>query len=146
MDRLDAMRVFVRVAELGSFSAVAQQMNVARSVVTRQVAALEAHLGAKLLARSTRRLSLTAAGAGYLEKSREILSLVESAESDLSDDRLAPRGQIRLTLPQSFGIRQLMPMFGEFMAAHPGISLELDFLNIFVRMVQLLTMSQGRRK
>ena len=59
MDRLDGMRLFMRVAELGSFSAVAQQMNVARSVVTRQVAALETHLGTKLLARSTRRLSLT---------------------------------------------------------------------------------------
>jgi len=67
MDRLDSMRLFVRVAELGSFSAVAQQMNVARSVVTRQVAALEAHLGTKLLARSTRSLSLTSAGASYLE-------------------------------------------------------------------------------
>lgn len=127
MDRLDGMRLFVRVAELGSFSAVAQQMNVARSVVTRQVAALEVHLGAKLLARSTRRLSLTSAGASYLEKCREILSLVEAAEADLREDRQAPRGQIRITLPLSFGIRQLMPMFGEFMAANPGISLELDF-------------------
>ena len=68
MDRLDAMRLFVRVAELGSFSAVAQQLDVARSVVTRQVAGLESRLGVKLMARSTRRLSLTAAGAAYLEK------------------------------------------------------------------------------
>jgi len=130
------MRLFVRVAELGSFSAVAQQMNVARSVVTRQVAALEAHLGAKLLARSTRRLSLTSAGASYLEKCREILSLVEAAEADLSEDRQAPRGQIRITLPLSFGIRQLMPMFGEFMAAHPGISLELDFNDHRVNLIE----------
>jgi len=64
VDRLDAMRLVVRVAELGSFSAVAQQLGVARSVVTRQVAALETHLRVKLLARSTRRLSLTSAGAG----------------------------------------------------------------------------------
>jgi DNA-binding transcriptional LysR family regulator len=58
MDRLTAMQTFVRVAEAGSFTAVAEQMNVARSAVTRQIAALEAHLGAKLIARSTRRLSL----------------------------------------------------------------------------------------
>lgn len=127
MDRLEGMRLFVRVAELGSFSAVAQQMNVARSVVTRQVAALETHLSAKLIARSTRRLSLTSAGAGYLEKCREILNLVDAAEGDLNQEGQAPRGLIRLTLPLSFGVHQLMPMFGEFMIANPDISLELDF-------------------
>lgn len=127
MDRLEGMRLFVRVAEMGSFAAVANQMNVARSVVTRQIAALEAHLGTKLIARSTRRLSLTSAGAGYLEKCREILGLVEAAEADLTDERQAPRGQIRITLPLSFGIRQLMPLFGEFMRENPDIALELDF-------------------
>lgn len=127
MDRLDGMQLFVRVAELGSFSAAAQQMNVARSAVTRQVAALEKHLGTMLLARSTRRLSLTSAGVAYLEKCREILGLVEAAEAGLSEDRQAPRGHIRITLPLSFGIRQLMPMFGDFMAANPEVSIELDF-------------------
>lgn len=127
MDRLDSMRLFVRVAELGSFSAVAQQMNVARSVVTRQVAALEAHLGTKLLARSTRHLSLTSAGAIYLEKCREILGLVDAAEAGLTEDSQAPRGHLRITLPFSFGIRQLMPMFGDFMTANPEISIELEF-------------------
>jgi len=127
MDRLDSMRLFVRVDELGSFSAVAQQMNVARSVVTRQVAALEAHLGTKLLARSTRRLSLTSAGATYLEKCREILGLVDAAEAGLTEDSQAPRGHLRITLPFSFGIRQLMPMFGDFMVANPEITIELEF-------------------
>ncbi|KAB2312251.1 LysR family transcriptional regulator [Betaproteobacteria bacterium SCN2] len=127
MDRLESMRLFVKVAELGSFSAVAQQLNVARSVVTRQVAALEAHLGSMLIARSTRRLSLTTAGASYLEKCREILALVEAAEAGLTEENQAPRGHLRVTLPFSFGLRQLMPMFGEFMAANPEISIELDF-------------------
>ena len=81
MDRLQAMHVFVRVAELGSFSAVAQQLGVARSVITRQIAALEEHLGIKLMVRSTRRLTLTSAGAAYLEKCRVILNLVEVAET-----------------------------------------------------------------
>ncbi len=127
MDRLEGMRLFVKVAELGSFSAVAQQMNVARSVITRQVAALEAHLGTMLIARSTRKLSLTSAGASYLEKCREILALVEAAETGLSEQTQAPRGHIRVTLPFSFGLRQVMPMFGDFMAANPEISIELDF-------------------
>lgn len=127
MDRLDSMQLFVRVAELGSFAAVAQQMNVARSVVTRQIAALEKHLGTMLIARSTRRMSLTSAGAAYLEKCREILGLVEAAETGLTEQRHAPRGNIRITLPLSFGIRQLMPLFGAFMRDNPDISLELDF-------------------
>jgi DNA-binding transcriptional LysR family regulator len=127
MDRLEAMRVFVRVAEMGSFSAVAQQQDVARSVVTRQIAALETHLGTKLIARSTRRLSLTSAGAAYLEKCREILPLVDAAEADMTAERQAPRGRIRLTLPLSFGVNRVMPLLGEFMAEHPEIGLELDF-------------------
>ena len=127
MDRLESMRLFVRVAELGSFSAVAQQLNVARSVVTRQVAGLEAHLSTMLIARSTRRLSLTSAGAAYLEKCREILSLVEAAEAGLSEETQAPRGHIRVSLPFSFGLRQMMPMFSDFMAANPEISIELEF-------------------
>ncbi len=72
MDRLNAMHLFVRVAELNSFSAVAQQMGVARSVVTRQIAALETHLGVRLMVRSTRSLTLTSAGTAYLEKCRVI--------------------------------------------------------------------------
>ena len=84
MDRLQAMQLFVRVAELNSFSAVAQQMGVARSVVTRQIAGLEQHLGLKLMARSTRRLTLTSAGAAYLEKCRVILNLVEAAETGIA--------------------------------------------------------------
>lgn len=121
------MRMFVRVAEMGSFSAVAQERDVARSVVTRQVAGLEAHLGAKLIARSTRRLSLTGAGAAYLERCREILNLVEAAEGHLADEGQAPRGHVRVSLPFSFGIGRLMPMLGDFMADNPEVSLELDF-------------------
>lgn len=127
MDRLDAMRLFVKVAELGSFAAVAARMNVARSVITRQVAALESRLGVKLLARSTRHLALTTAGADYLEKCREILGLVEEAETALHEARQVLRGPIRITLPYAFGTHQLMPAFCEFMAAHPDISLALDY-------------------
>jgi DNA-binding transcriptional LysR family regulator len=127
MDRLDSMQCFVRVAELGSFSAVAKQNNVARSVVTRQVAALETHLGTKLIARSTRRLSLTPSGVSYLEKCREILNLVQAAQAGLIEDLEAPRGHLRISLPFSFGIDQLMPMFGDFMTANPDISIQLEF-------------------
>lgn len=127
MDRLDAMRVFVRVAERGSFSAVAQQLGLARSMVTRQVAALETHLGVKLLARSTRRLSLTSAGTAYLEKCRVILNLVESAETDLAQERQIPRGPIRMSIPVSFGMRYLSPLLLDFMTRYPEVSLDIDY-------------------
>ena len=127
MDRLHAMRLFVRVAELNSFSAVAQQLNVARSVVTRQIAALETHLGVKLMARSTRRLTLTSAGTTYLEKCRVILNLVEAAETGIAEERLTPRGQIRLSLPLSFGLKRLAPHLLEFARLYPEVSLDMDY-------------------
>lgn len=136
MDRLDAMRLFVRVAELGSFSAVAQQLGVARSVVTRQVAALEAHLGTKLMVRSTRRLSLTSAGTAYLEKCRVILNLVESAETDAAEERAVVRGRLRVGLPLSFGLRRLAPLLLEFADAHPAVELEMDYSDRRVDVVE----------
>ena len=127
MNRLDAMQLFVRVAELGSFSAAANQLGVDRSVVTRQIAALEEHLGSKLMVRSTRRLSLTSAGSSYLEKCRVILELVEEAEAGMMEERLTPRGQLRVSLPLSFGLRRLVPLLLAFSQAYPEISLAMDF-------------------
>lgn len=127
MDRLEAMQVFVRVAELGSFSAVAQQLGIARSVVTRQVAALEVHLGCKLMVRSTRRLTLTSAGSAYLEKCRVILNLVDAAETDIAAERRTPRGPIRIALPLSFGVRRVAPLLLEFARLYPEVSLDMDY-------------------
>jgi len=127
MDRLDAMRLFVRIAERGSFAAIAQETGVARSVLTRQIAALEAHLRVKLLARSTRRLSLTSAGAAYLEKCRVILNLVDSAESDLAGEGQVLRGPIRMSVPLGFGMRHLAPLLLEFATDHPEVSLNVDY-------------------
>ncbi len=120
------MQTFVRVAEAGSFSAVADQLQVARSVVTRQIAALERHLGTKLITRTTRRLSLTAAGTAYLERCRLILNLVEAAESSLDEDRGAPRGRIRIGLPLSFGLRELMHPLLDFAHRYPEVELVMD--------------------
>lgn len=136
MDRLDAMRLFVRVAELGSFAAVAQQRDIARSVVTRQIAALEAHLGVKLMVRSTRRLALTSAGTAYLEKCRVILNLVEAAEADVAQERMTPRGHIRLGLPLSFGLRRLSPLLLDFAQRYPEVSLELDYTDRRVSLIE----------
>ena len=136
MDRFDAMRLFLRVAELGSFSAVALQAGVARSVVTRQIAALETHLGVKLMARSTRRLALTSAGSAYLEKCRVILNLVEAAEADVAAERLTPRGNIRISLPLSFGIRRLAPLLLDFSQRHPEVSLDMDYSDRRINLIE----------
>lgn len=136
MDRLDAMHLFVRVAELGSFAAVAQQMGVARSVVTRQIAGLENHLGVKLMVRSTRHLSLTSAGTAYLEKCRVILNLVEAAETDVAADRQTPRGQIRISLPLSFGIQRIAPALLDFCQRFPEISLDMDYTDNRVKLIE----------
>ncbi len=136
MDRLDAMQLFLRVAELGSFSAVAQQMNLARSAVTRQIAALETHLGVKLMVRTTRRLALTSAGTAYLEKCRVILNLVDAAETGVAEERLAPRGTIRISLPLSFGLRRLAPLLLEFSRLYPEVSLDMDYADRRVKLIE----------
>lgn len=130
------MHLFVRVAELGSFAAVALQLGVARSVVTRQIAGLEAHLGVKLMVRSTRRLSLTSAGTSYLEKCRVILNLVESAEGDVAEERLAPRGNIRISLPLSFGLKRLAPMLLDFSQRYPEVGLDMDYTDRRVKLIE----------
>jgi len=103
MDKLNAMQIFLRVAEAGSFTAVADQLQVDRSAITRQISALEKHLAVKLITRSTRSLTLTPAGSAYLEKCRLILNLVDATESSLTEESALVRGRIRLGLPLSFG-------------------------------------------
>lgn len=126
MDRYTAMQTFVRVVEAGSFAAVAEEMNVARSVVTRQIAALEEHLHTKLLTRTTRRLSLTAAGQAWLDASREILGLLDAAESGVRGDA-ALSGRIRVGLPLAFGLTHLSPVLVDFAQRHPQVGLEMQF-------------------
>jgi DNA-binding transcriptional LysR family regulator len=136
MDRLAAMQTFVRVAEAGSFTAVADQMGVARSAITRQIAALEAHLGVKLIARSTRRLSLTSVGVSYLEQCREILDRVDEAEGGLAGEGQTLRGTIRATVPLSFGLLHLTSLILDFSQAHPDIHIDVDLNDRRVNLIE----------
>lgn len=136
MDRLDAMQLFVRVAELGSFAAAAQQIGVARSVVTRQIAGLETHLGIKLMVRSTRRLALTSAGTAYLEKCRVILNLVEAAETGVAEERQTPRGSIRISLPLSYGLKRLAPLLLDFSRRYPEVVLDMDYSDRRINLIE----------
>ncbi len=136
MDTLDSMQTFVRVCQLGSFAAASQRAGVAPSVVTRQIAALERRLGVKLLVRTTRRVALTAAGTTYLERCRVILNLVDAAESDVADGQQTPRGNIRISVPLSFGVRRLAPMLLDFSGRYPEIALTMDFTDRRVNLIE----------
>jgi DNA-binding transcriptional LysR family regulator len=127
MNKLESMQTFVRVAEAGSFIAVANQLQVDRSAVTRQVAALEKSLSTKLITRSTRSLKLTAAGAAYLEKCRAILNMIDAAESDLGGKKGTDiRGLIRIGLPLTYGLQALVPLLLDFAKDQPLIEYLMD--------------------
>jgi len=88
------------------------------------------------MARSTRRLTLTSAGTAYLEKCRVILNLVETAETDVAEERLTPRGNIRISLPLSFGLKRLAPLLLDFSQRYPEVALEMDYSDRRVKLIE----------
>lgn len=125
MDQVKAMRVFTRVIDEGSLAGAARALDLAPAVVTRLVAELEEHLGARLLNRTTRRLSLTDVGEGYLERCRRILSDIEEAEALASAATTEPRGNLRVLMPPAIAIHQLARHMARFHALYPQVSVEL---------------------
>ncbi len=136
MDRLTAMQVFTEVARLGSFTAAGDELDMSRAMVTRYIAALESWLGARLLQRSTRSVTLTDAGADCLTRCQEMLRLAEGAreEAGLRDGQL--RGQIRLTTSMSFGMAQLAPMISRFLALYPQVRIDLQMSDRAVNLIE----------
>ncbi len=125
MDRLHSMRAFVRVIDAGSFAAAAREMNQSPAVVTRLVADLEEHLGARLMNRTTRRLALTDIGEAYLERARAILTEVEEAEALASSAASEPRGHLRVLATPAFAVHQLAKHLPAFHEQYPKVTLEL---------------------
>src|ERR1700748_2330524 len=103
MDRFDAMAVFAAVVECGAFSLAARKLGAPLTTISRKIADLEAHLGTRLLSRSTRRLDLTDAGRAYLAAARRILELVGEAERSAAGEYDTPRGELTVTTPVAFG-------------------------------------------
>lgn len=136
MDRLLAMEAFVRAADGRSFSLAARQMRLSKSVVSRQIAALEAALGARLLQRTTRTLTLTEAGRLYLDRARRVLAEVEDAERSVGQLSDAPRGQLRVSAPMSFGFLHLAPAIPAFLARHPDVTIDMSLTDRFVDLVE----------
>ena len=126
MDRLHSMRVFSRVIEQGSFAKAARELNLSPAVVTRLVADLEEHLGARLINRTTRRLSLTDTGELYLDRVRHILTEVEEAEALATAATSEPRGHLRLLCPPAFAVHQIAKHLPKFRAQYPRVTLELS--------------------
>ncbi|HET7791967.1 MAG TPA: LysR family transcriptional regulator [Rhizobacter sp.] len=125
MDRLHSMRVFSRVIEEGSFAKAARVLNLSAAVVTRLVADLEEHLGARLINRTTRRLALTDIGELYLERVRQILTEVEEAEALASAATSEPRGHLRVLSPPAFAVHQIAKHLPRFRTLYPRVTLEL---------------------
>jgi DNA-binding transcriptional LysR family regulator len=135
MDRLEAMSVFVAVAEVRGFSAAARRLGISASAATRLVAALEEHLGIALLRRTTRSVSLTDAGARYLDRARLILSAVEEAEGSARAGVSEPTGHFVVTAPLVFGRVHVAALMCQFLEANPRVTGELTLAD---RMVNLL--------
>lgn len=125
MDVLESMSVFRRVAETGSFSAVARQTGLSQPTVSKHIAALEQRLGTKLISRSTRQLKLTDAGREYYERCISILDELAETEAGLSHQQSQPTGTLRVNAPVSFGRLQIVPRLWKFLAQYPDLQLEL---------------------
>jgi DNA-binding transcriptional LysR family regulator len=125
MDRLDAMQTFVRVVETGSFSAVARELGATQSAVSKQIAGLERHLGARLLTRTTRSLALTEDGERYFETARRLVGEIVEAESLLKRGEQQLSGWLRVAAPGLYGRAVVMPIVRDFLRQHPGVKIDL---------------------
>lgn len=125
MDQLAAMRVFARVAELGSFTAAADALGLSRAMASTQVAALEKRFRIRLLNRTTRKVALTSEGSRYLEHCRRVFAELQSAEDDLSRARERPSGRLTVDVPGAFGRHLLMPALPDFLARYPELTLDV---------------------
>ncbi|WP_322040475.1 LysR family transcriptional regulator [Burkholderia diffusa] len=135
MDHLHAMRIFARVAHLGSFTKAAEQLQLPRPTVSNAVQYLEIHLRVRLLQRTTRRVALTAEGATYYERCTRLLADLDDAETLFDDAGAAPRGAIRVDLPERFALNKVIPALPDFHARYPDLRVVLSTTDRFVDLV-----------
>ncbi|OIN44955.1 LysR family transcriptional regulator [Pseudomonas azotoformans] len=126
MDKLNAMAIFVRVIERGSFSAVAREMQTSQPTISKILRALETELGGKLIARSTRQLSLTDEGQRYYSHCREILAAVDAAEHSFQTGKESIAGSLRIGSSVSFGRLQIAARLGDFLQRYPDVQVDLQ--------------------
>jgi DNA-binding transcriptional LysR family regulator len=136
MDLLTPMQTFVRVVETGSFTAVAAEQSTSQPTISRQVAALEEHLGARLLTRTTRALTLTDDGRAFYEHALRALEAVGEAENAVGRRQAKPTGTLRLAVPVVLGRRHIVPRLARFLARYPAVSIDLVMGDGFVDLVE----------
>lgn len=136
MDRIDAMQAFVAVADLQGFAPAARKLGLSPSGVTRLIAALEQRLGARLLQRTTRSVTLTDIGTRYLERARRILADVEEAEGSAQDERTRPSGRLVVSAPVGFGRLHVSPVMSAYLKRYPEVSAELRLADRMVNLVE----------
>ncbi|MRX49510.1 LysR family transcriptional regulator [Paracoccus sp. S-4012] len=135
MDRLDSDRMFVAVMEAGSFTGGAERLGTSSGQASKLVSRLEAHLGVRLLNRTTRALSPTEAGQAYYDRVRVLLDELDSLDLAIRNDSGAPRGRLRLTAPLTFGGLELAPALNDFAARFQEIELDVSFSDRIVNLV-----------
>ncbi len=136
MDRLSGLAVFAAVVECDGFTAAGKRLNLSKAAVSKQVSLLEERLGARLLNRTTRRLSLTDVGQSFYERCQRILSEAEEAITDVGRLQTEPRGPLRLSAPASLGETYLSPVIAQFAARWPDLRVDLDLSDRYVDLVE----------
>ncbi|MGY4534293.1 LysR family transcriptional regulator for bpeEF and oprC [Pseudomonas sp. TE3786] len=135
-DRLDAMRAFCRIVELGSFTRAAEALAIAKTTLSGQIQALESQLGVKLLHRTTRRVSPTTDGTVYYERARTLLEDMDELEASVSQTRTLARGKVRVDMPSPVGRFLMIPALPGFVSQYPDIQLDLGCSERVVDLVQ----------
>lgn len=136
MDRWQAMRIFVKVAETESFAETARHMNMSAPAVTRSVASLEGLIGARLFVRTTRSVRMTEAGTRYLGDCRRILADIAEAEATAGGSRATPTGTLTITAPALFGQMHVLPIVLKYLDAHPGVHARTLFVDRPINMIE----------
>jgi DNA-binding transcriptional LysR family regulator len=136
MDRIDAMQAFVTVADLEGFAPAARKLGLSPSAVTRLIAALEEHLGARLLQRTTRQVTLTDAGSRYLERVRRILADVGEAEDAVEGERIRPGGRLVISAPVGFGRLHVSPVVSAYLKRYPEVGADLRLSDRLINLLE----------
>nr|WP_057928660.1 LysR family transcriptional regulator [Burkholderia ambifaria] len=136
MDRLFTMRVFLQVVDSGSFASAARTMELSKPTVTRAVAQLEAHLRARLLQRSTRKVTPTEAGTEYAERCREILAATVEADTRAGLERNTPSGTLRVAMPSALALALLAPLVAAYCKQYPDVSIDITLVDRPIDLVE----------
>lgn len=133
--QIEDLRIYIAVIHAGNFTAAADQLMLSKQYVSRRMAALEASLGARLLIRNTRKLSVTDAGLLFAQYAQRILDDIQEAELAVSEQRQTLRGSFRINLPMSFGMNHLSPLIAEFLSQHPALQFQIELADRYVDVI-----------